>query len=139
MIRSLTFSRTLLRTSQQRFHQQTACLSLTPSLTHSSRLPLTPSLITRLHSTTGPKGGDVEEEEEWEIQPHWQSMESRVVKRRLTPATAESRSRPVRGRVPRTEEDHWSHAGVYSPPSSSSSSSSSASEAARREESDKTV
>jgi hypothetical protein len=41
-------------------------------------------------------------------------MESRVVKRRLIPATDETGSRGARGRVPATEEDAWSQAGVYS-------------------------
>ena len=65
----------------------------------------------------------VEEDEEVEIQPHWKSMESRVVKRPLVRATEESRRRGARGRVPASEEDHWSRAGVYSSAATSSESS----------------
>lgn len=59
-----------------------------------------------------------EENDDFDIQPHWKSMESRVVKRKLVPATEESRRRGARGRVPPTEEELWSRAGVYSPTSS---------------------
>mmetsp|Transcript_7443 Transcript_7443/g.12501 ORF Transcript_7443/g.12501 Transcript_7443/m.12501 type:complete len:124 (-) Transcript_7443:245-616(-) len=55
-----------------------------------------------------------EENDEFDIQPHWKSMESRVVKRKLVPATEETRRRGARGRVPPTEEEFWSRAGAYS-------------------------